>query len=249
MSFTVPKGWGELKQDGLRKVLELLCIFSDRPDGLLHATMSALLWFCNIEAVRHTPEGWLCREKSTGDVFILADGLLSDMIETLSWMEHPEEMTVRIEDIEGCKAVDIWLRDLPFGKYLQAENYYQAYLQTQDGGNLEKMAYLLYNVPEGKVLKLDGSLLLAVLFWYMAIKKHYSVVFGHFLKPVTDGHDVGTQRSQMELMNAQIRLLTKGDVTKNEAILNVDTWSAMTELDALAHESEEFKRKYGKQNV
>ena len=47
-------------------------------------------------------------------------------------------------------------------------------------------------------------------------------------------------------MNAQIRALTKGDITKERDILNMDTWRALTELDALAREYEEINRKYGK---
>ena len=44
-----------------------------------------------------------------------------------------------------------------------------------------------------------------------------------------------------------MRLLTKGDVTKEHDIRNnVDTWTAMAELDALAQEAEEIERKYGK---
>ena len=38
-------------------------------------------------------------------------------------------------------------------------------------------------------------------------------------------------------MAAQIRILTKGDITKNDAILKSDTWSALLELDALAKEA------------
>ena len=83
----------------------------------------------------------------------------------------------------------------------------------------------------------------------MAIKKYYASVFTHFLKPVSDGQDAGTRQSQLEMTNAMIRLLSKGDVTKVKKIYNVDTWLALTELDALAKESEEFKNKYGKRNV
>ena len=44
-------------------------------------------------------------------------------------------------------------------------------------------------------------------------------------------------------MNNQIRALTEGDVTKENEILALDTWRALTELDAKAREAEEFKLK------
>ena len=249
MAFTVPKGWGELKQEQLRKMLELLCMFSDRPDGILYAKMGALLWFCDLEAVRHTPGGWLCRENKTKKTFVLADGLLPSLMEALEWLEHPEDMSIRLEEIDGCKAADQWLRTLPFIRYIQAENYYQAYLQTHEEKKLQMMAQQLYDIPEGKTFSAEPAELLGVLFWFMAIKKYYASVFTHFLKPVSDGQDAGTRQSQLEMTNAMIRLLSKGDVTKVKDIYNVDTWLALTELDALAKESEEFKNKYGKRNV
>ena len=43
-------------------------------------------------------------------------------------------------------------------------------------------------------------------------------------------------------MNAQIRVLTGGDITKEEAVLSMDTWRALTELDAKAKEVEDIKR-------
>ena len=46
-------------------------------------------------------------------------------------------------------------------------------------------------------------------------------------------------------MNAQIRALTKGDITKESQVLALDTWRALTELDALAREYQEFNSKYG----
>jgi hypothetical protein len=45
-----------------------------------------------------------------------------------------------------------------------------------------------------------------------------------------------------EAMDAQIRALTKGDVTKEAEVLQLDTWRALTELNAQAKEYEELRR-------
>ena len=42
----------------------------------------------------------------------------------------------------------------------------------------------------------------------------------------------------------QIRALTKGDITKEKEIFEMDTWRALTELDAQAQEYEDLKKKY-----
>lgn len=44
-------------------------------------------------------------------------------------------------------------------------------------------------------------------------------------------------------MNAQIRALTGGDITKEEIIRKADVWRALTELDAKAREAEELNKR------
>ena len=44
-------------------------------------------------------------------------------------------------------------------------------------------------------------------------------------------------------MNAQIRALTKGDVTKEAEVLALDTWRALTELNVQAKEYKELNAK------
>ena len=47
-------------------------------------------------------------------------------------------------------------------------------------------------------------------------------------------------------MNAQIRALTGGDITKEEIIRKANVWRALTELDAKAREAEELNKKLKK---
>ena len=47
----------------------------------------------------------------------------------------------------------------------------------------------------------------------------------------------------LEIMNNEIRVLTGGDVTKEQAILATDCRRALTELDFKAKEAREFKSK------
>ena len=70
-----------------------------------------------------------------------------------------------------------------------------------------------------------------------------------FQSVVNDGNllHAGTNRPPsardlQDAMNAQIRALTKGDVTKEKEILAMDCWRALTELDAQAREYEEIQR-------
>ena len=46
-------------------------------------------------------------------------------------------------------------------------------------------------------------------------------------------------------MNAEIRALTGGDITKENQVLSMDCWRALTELNEKARETQEYNEKYG----
>ena len=94
---------------------------------------------------------------------------------------------------------------------------------------------------------------ISVFYWFTSIKSMFSERFPFFLQPagsmtpdnlLSGGASVGQQVT--DAMNAQIRALTKGDVTKEKEVLGLDVWRAMTELNAQAKEYIAYKHKYGK---
>jgi hypothetical protein len=144
----------------------------------------------------------------------------------------------------GGVAVDMFLHGVPFFNYLTLENYYQAFLLSPSPDVLHRMASILYPGCSDDA-PLSGYELTAVQMWYVAVKWRLSETFTNFFRPSGGGAPV-TRQSLTDGMNAQIRALTQGDVTRESAIQNIDTWRALTELDALAREAREFELKYGK---
>lgn len=248
VSFSVPRGWGELTQEQLRYVLRLLWLYGEASDWHQRVKTAAFLHFCGIEVANRTDLGWLCRENGCGKSFILNTELLPSLLQNVEWLTHTDQMNVRVERIAQYKAVDFELRELMFGDYLLAENYYQAFLLNRESDMLVSMAKILYGVPDGEdTSEFCNEILTGVFLWFSAAKNVLGQWFPHFLKPVTEGGTAISQESQHENTQAQIRLLTKGDVTKQKYILEqTDTWTALAELDALAREAEEIQRKYGK---
>ena len=248
MSFTIPKGWEELTAEQLRYVIRLLWLYNGHADWQQRVQTAAFVHFADIEVVSHTDQGWLCRERRHGTTFLLDPELLPSIMQHVEWMTKTERMTVRIEQVEGHKAVDFELQELPFGKYLEAENNFQSYLQSKKESCLVELARILYLVPDGSdAPELREEILMGAFLWFNAAKQLLGQQFPNFLKPASGKQEDITQESLIESMRAQIRLLTKGDVTKQKYILEeTDTWTALAELDALAKEAEEIKRKYGK---
>ncbi len=78
--------------------------------------------------------------------------------------------------------------------------------------------------------------------WFTYSKAEFARQFPHFFKPVPNG---GGDTDFLKLVNAQIRALTGGDVTKEKEIEQIPCWRALTELNEKAREAEEFNAKYG----
>ena len=248
VSFNIPKGWQELTAEQLRFCLRLLWQYNGHADWQQRVQAAAFVHFAGIEVVRRTDQGWLCRERRHGTAFLLDPALLPSLLQHVEWRTETGRMMVRIEQVGGYKAVDFELQELKFGKYLEAENNFQSYLLSKKESCLVELARILYLVPDGSyVPELRDEIMMGVFLWFNAAKPLLGEQFPNFLKPASGRQEDITQETLIESMRVQIRLLTKGDVTKQAYILEeTDTWTALAELDAQAKEAEEIKSKYGK---
>jgi hypothetical protein len=148
---------------------------------------------------------------------------------------------VRIGNQRPC---DKLLRDTLFIQYLDAENYYQAFIYTKDEKYIYKLMATIY--PTGKKYdnertekrakyferKATNSDKSIVIMWMLGVKEYFARKFSFlFVAHETEG-DISTQPIDMiEIINNQVRILTEGDVTKKEKVLQLQTWDALTELN------------------
>lgn len=245
LHLTCPRSWKEMTEEQLRYALHVIgCGLYSSVEG----RTLMLLRFCSIEVTRKTPYGWACSlpicssdgKKQRRHHFFLQSWQVQDMIKQLEFVDSYEAFDVRLESIQGFKAVDPLLHRVMFQDYLNMEKYYQGYLATKEQRYAIGLAKLLY---PGGVKAIDDAELTNCVMWFSYVKKQFSKSFRHFFKPAPDG---GKSVDWVEQMNAQIRALTDGDITKESAVLEKDCWRALTELDAKAREAEEFRKKYPK---
>ena len=150
----------------------------------------------------------------------------------------------RLDFIGPYRAVDVELHGFPFVNYIICDNYFQQFLKSDKKSDkpLREMARCLYLKDDGtepKEIKCSSLEIMGVLLWFMWIKTLFSDTFSHLFKSAGETEDY----DMAEAMNAQIRALTGGDITKEEQIKNSDVWRALTELDAKAREAEELNEK------
>ena len=244
LHLTCPRSWKEMSQEQLRYALHIIgCGMYSSVEG----RTLMLLRFAGIEVKEKTPYGWACMVTVTKEngkqrkhQFFMQSWQVQDMIKQLEFVDSYEAFDVRLESIGGFKAVDPLLHRVMFQDYLNMEKYYQGYLATKEQRYVLGLARLLY---PGGVTAIDDAELTNCIMWYSYVKKQFSIHFRHFFKPAPEG---GKSVDWMEQMNAQIRALTDGDITKEDAVFKKDCWRALTELDAKAREAEEFRKKYPK---
>lgn len=246
VNLTAPRSWRELTPAQLRYTLWLLATFDN------HTVVKTYMFcrFTGIHVVARDRFGWQCYAYVSWwrrRYFTMQAWQIESLMSQLDYVDSYEDMDVRLEDIGGLHAVDILLHGVVFVDYLNAEKYYQAYMLHHDDRFLHKLALILYRRRNGDLarrIRLGRAEALGVVLWFSYVKAEMSRAFPHFFRRV----DAGTagDYDMLEAMNTQIRALTDGDVTKEQTVLNIDCWRALTELDQKAREAAEFKRKYGK---
>ena len=165
---------------------------------------------------------------------------------TLDFLQQFAPLPVRITKIGRAAAIEADFQRIPFATFISCDNYYQGFLQSKDEERLKDLTLLLY--PGIKPRCLIRPILYCAFYWFASLKQYFARQFPHFLQPMPAdeqnllGYTPPIGEMLRQSMNAQIRALTGGDITKEDAVLSMDTWRALTELDAKAKEAEDIKR-------
>lgn len=244
LHLTCPRSWSEMTQEQLRYALHTIGCGLYSP---VETRTLLLLRFTGITVHRKTTYGWACTipaakpdGKRRRHQFLLQSWQVQDMIQQLEYVDSYETFNVRLESIGDFKAVNAMLHGVRFFDYLNMEKYYQGYISTKEQRYLVGLAKLLYP----GATSFDDAEQTCCVMWFSYVKKEMSKFFRHFFKPAPVNNEKSV--NWIEQMNAQVRALTDGDITKEEAVFDKDCWRALTELDAKAREAEEFRKKYPK---
>lgn len=241
INFTVPAGWHELTDKQLLFVYKLLAAdFSADEVKLL-----CLLKWNRVEVVGRTDsDHYILRLKN--DFFEVTPLAMAELLPALDWLQQLPAFPVRLKKLHGGKALPADFSEVPFETFIICDNLYQGYLATHDESILESLGSTLYN----KSMRLKPHERISIFYWFASLKGWLATKYADFLQPAAEaaaGNLLGTPSLDVEAaMNAQLRALTKGDVTKEAAVLALDTHRALAELNAQAREYKELNSKLNK---
>ena len=240
INFNVPQGWHELGDKQLRYVYQLI---ADGNDAAALQTLCLLQWG-GAKVIGRQSSGSYLRKKGKF-LFEVTPTTIAELLPHLGWLAEVPAAPVRLAKINRRDAIAADFQGVPFETYIVCDNLYQGYLQTQDESLLDELANVLY--PSAKTFTPKPSERISIFYWMAALKEFFSRRYSDFLQPVaTEGANLlgGSPNYAsllQEAMDAQIRALTKGDVTKEAEILQLDTWRALTELNAQAKEYKQLQ--------
>lgn len=252
LNLTAPTSWGDLSQDQLAFLLRTMEVVNRSNIGRRFISADDFAAQCAAQVATYclfrwnglaviTPyaDAWLLAHD--GEEYVVSAGDIAAATRALSWISELPPEPVRLDAIAGAKAVPADLDgDFSFDDWLACEALWQNYQVTQAPEALSQMAALLYKQP----IKPEPWQLLGIFYWWAGIKSLFNRLFPNFFQPSTGPAIEPTPDTIRRNMDAQIRALTKGDITKEELILSMPCHRALTELDALAREYDELNQKY-----
>ena len=242
LNIKIPDSWDKLDQRRLKTVFKYLA------SGSFSVHQCKVLLAFNFGGIKYfgmNDEGAIVKIKD--DLIVLSEDDLLAIAHSVDFIEDIPKYPVRLFEIKHRKAVHPLLNDLTFAQWLAVENFYWGFLETENIALLNEILSILYPksglfsrfVKAFDAKKLDYTHV-NVIKWLSSFKLFISNRYKELFKNINTEDNYSPSSRQldiMESMNAQIRALTKGDITKKEAVLAMDVHSALTELDALALEA------------
>lgn len=236
LNLQLPRSWSELTRAQL-----FYAYFLKHAGRFSPAEVRALclLRFGHLSRDRMPAPRGFVRLRQGRRSYCVPTVLLGVAADTLSYLDGLPDTPVRLEEWEGCPAASPMLYEVDFGTYLLLENYWQSFLRTKDEKAIDRMSLLLYKGLSPKKAA-HPILRYAVACWMAALKEQMAARFGHLFRPAgSEGDDLPDME---KVMNAELRALTGGDVTREAEVRAVGLWRALEELNAKAREAEELNR-------
>lgn len=236
--ITLPNKWEDLTPNQTVKVFEILAQDLD-----LNTTYTLL--FCALGGVR-------IERKLSDNHYVISHNKNSGIVSTaeisnvimhqFTWIVEISGGIGRLPKICGRKAIDATLNGCTFQTYLMLENAYQGYLKTKLPRYVKSMLEHLYPGLNRKS-KINPSEFYSVVYWWASLKVHFANAFPHLFRAVDATQAKAEDSNARQAMNIQIKILSGGDITKEEDVLASSCWRALTNLDDKAKEASEQRSK------
>ena len=240
-NISLPTSWASLTD---KQLLMVYGLFARDLSASEVKTLCLMKWN-KLEVLNEHPKNTFLVKQGKEKV-LLTSKQIQAASASLDFLDSFPPEPIRLSRIGRHRALPADFEGVPFEKFLYADNLYAGFLHTKSENLLLQMAQVLYDCEH---IKPSQAQLVGVFYWFASLKQYFAMLFPHFFQPMSSenggnllGGSSNLYAQLRDSTNAQIRALTGGDVTKEEAIKKMDTHRALTELDAKAREAEEYRQ-------
>lgn len=239
-NIVLPTSWEELTDDQMKMVFRLFA--RNLSEGEVK-TLCLLRWNKMKVLGKTDKAGYWLKTKMGLAVATARD--IYNLTRPLDFMDDIPPKPIRLSHIGRQRPINADFDGVPFEVYLYADNLFQGYLHTESMDLLKELVQVLY---QSDGIHPDKAACIMAFYWMASLKRLFAQRFSHFYQPIdmVDANNMlqggSLHKTLMEAVNAQIRALTGGDVTKEPFVMKMDTIRALTELDCKAREVEDLKK-------
>lgn len=246
VNVNIPTSYEEMNEQQLRYAVSLMAV--NLPEQTI--LTRCFLRFAGIRLlVRVGDKQWIKHNKK---ITCIHTATILYGANKMDFLLKNQIMVTPFSKIGKLQPCEPQMQDTTFLQYINAENYYQAYLHTQDETYLLQLLATLYQHPNSKrntkeyktsylqrkVTKQDKTM---VILWYASTKNYFANKWQDWFERADSN---SKQAPDMHaIIQNQLRILNNGDITKNSDIFESPTWEALDELNAKAAEYRKLIRK------
>lgn len=242
IELTAPKNYSELTEKQVRYIASLMVV-GQTEDQI---RTKCFIRFSGIVPVMSAGDNYYFIRRKIKGFFALKHEEVAYFSRKFDWILKKYKGIKPVQKYGRYLAPDELIRDTVFAQYLDAENYYQAYIFTKQRKYLVKIMAILYHkkghvyndknaAAAEKYFSRNASEVdtMIVLMWMIGLKeaiaKKFDALFVRAQKQ--DNENEVVPPDMFAIVTNQVRMLTEGDITKNKQVLSANTWDALTELN------------------
>ena len=237
LSVDIPDSWSKLSFRQFKMICNLFSaeLFASSFDTILFMRLAG------IKFLDYSDDGSviLMYQKNA---YVVSRDIGGVALEAVEWVHNIADISQLAAFMPQVhrSAVDLRFNDISYGKFIAADNVYTGYLATQRTDLIDKLVSCLWP----RMRKIKPWHRMAAVIWFSSLKQWLVSCYPD-LFAAPDPNDLFSSNTVSpaavkESMNAQIRALTKGDITLEQRVLEAPLHRALTELNQLAKEYKEF---------
>jgi hypothetical protein len=233
----LPKSWGDISGSHLVKLARLFLRHKTKPDFLTRC----FFFFSGWKPLRKTEVNengttfyWFRRG---GQKFMVGMNIYTTLVQRLNWITSGFQLTASMPKIKGYTHCNLMLYSVPLEDYLNAENYYTHFAETNKMVALNGLFRTFYKKKKwfASASKAEKY---AVFLWFSGVKhmlvNKYPYIF-------SSGNSTGTASPEETILNL-LSALNNGDVTNNEKLFKTHVHECFHELNMKIEQSQKTKK-------